>query len=327
VSDLQDKILNILKDGNLHSGESLGDQLGVSRTAVWKQLQKLEEMGLQVESVKGTGYRVVNWFDLLCQDSIAAHLSSANAQMPRQIEIFQTLDSTNKYIRDRAEQSDYSASVVFAERQTSGRGRRGKTWVSPFAANIYMSILWEFEQGAQALEGLSLGIGVAVRRALAELGLDNVSLKWPNDIYIADKKLGGILLEMIGDPAGQCSVIIGVGINFSMPESTATDIDQPWTDLRTESKEPISRNKLAAVLVDNIFNLLDDFETVGFAGYRDEWQAADAFKGQQGTISTPRDSISGTVVGVDNSGAVQLRLADGKVQSFIGGELSLRRTK
>ena len=327
MSDLQDKILNILKDGNLHSGESLGDQLGVSRTAVWKQLQKLEEMGLQVESVKGTGYRVATGFELLCRDSITAHLSSADAQMPRQIEIFQTLDSTNKYVRERAEQSDYSASVVFAERQTSGRGRRGKTWVSPFAANIYMSILWEFEQGAQALEGLSLGIGVAVRRALAELGLDNVSLKWPNDIYIADKKLGGILLEMIGDPAGQCFVIIGVGINVSMPESTATDIDQPWTDLRTESKEPISRNKLAAVLVDNIFTLLDDFETVGFAGYRDEWQAADAFKGQQGTISTPRDSISGTVVGVDNSGAVQLRLADGKVQSFIGGELSLRRTK
>lgn len=327
MSDLQDKILHILKDGNFHSGESLGDQLGVSRTAVWKQLQKLEEMGLQVESVKGTGYRVATGFELLCRDSITAHLSSADAQMPRQIEIFQTLDSTNKYVRERAEQSDYSASVVFAERQTSGRGRRGKTWVSPFAANIYMSILWEFEQGAQALEGLSLGIGVAVRRALAELGLDNVSLKWPNDIYIADKKLGGILLEMIGDPAGQCFVIIGVGINVSMPESTATDIDQPWTDLRTESKEPISRNKLAAVLVDNIFNLLDDFETVGFAGYRDEWQAADAFKGQQGTISTPRDSISGTVVGVDNSGAVQLRLADGKVQSFIGGELSLRRTK
>ena len=327
MSDLQDKILNILKDGNFHSGESLGEQLGVSRTAVWKQLQKLEEMGLQVESVKGTGYRVATGFELLCRDSITAHLSSADAQMPRQIEIFQTLDSTNKYVRERAEQSDYSASVVFAERQTSGRGRRGKTWVSPFAANIYMSILWEFEQGAQALEGLSLGIGVAVRRALAELGLDNVSLKWPNDIYIADKKLGGILLEMIGDPAGQCFVIIGVGINVSMPESTATDIDQPWTDLRTESKEPISRNKLAAVLVDNIFNLLDDFETVGFAGYRDEWQAADAFKGQQGTISTPRDSISGTVVGVDNSGAVQLRLADGKVQSFIGGELSLRRTK
>lgn len=327
MSELQDKILNILKDGNFHSGESLGDQLGVSRTAVWKQLQKLEEMGLQVESVKGTGYRVANGFELLCRDTIETNLSSANARPPRHLEIFKTLDSTNKYVRERAEQSDFSASVVFAERQTSGRGRRGKTWVSPFAANIYMSILWDFEQGAQALEGLSLGIGVAVRRALTELGLDNVSLKWPNDLYISDKKLGGILLEMIGDPAGQCSVIIGVGINVSMAKSTATDIDQPWTDLRTESKAPISRNRLAAVLIDHIFSLLDNFETVGFAGYRDEWLSADAFNGQQGTISTPRDSISGTVVGVDNSGAVQLRLASGEVQSFIGGELSLRRAQ
>lgn len=327
MSDLQSNILNILKDGDFHSGESLGEQLGVSRTAVWKQLQKLEEMGLQVESVKGTGYRITDGLELLCKDSIAAHLSAVGAQMPRQIEIFRTLDSTNKYVRERAEQSDYSGSVVLAERQTSGRGRRGKTWVSPFAANIYMSILWDFEQGAKALEGLSLGIGVAVRRALVELGIKNVSLKWPNDIYVSDKKLGGILLEMIGDPAGQCSVIIGVGINVSMPEATATNIDQPWTDIRTESTQQISRNLLAAVLIDNIFAVLDDFESVGFAGYRDEWQVADAFKGQQGTVSTPRDSISGTVVGVDNNGAVQLRLADGQVQSFIGGELSLRLTK
>ena len=155
----------------------------------------------------------------------------------------------------------------------------------------------------------------------------NVSLKWPNDIYIGGKKLGGILLEMIGDPAGHCAVIVGVGINVAMPKNRAADIDQPWTDLNTESVTPISRNKLAAGLTDHIFQLLDTFEAVGFAGYRDEWQSADAFAGQQGSINTPSDSISGTIVGVDNSGAVQLRLASGELQRFIGGELSLRLTK
>lgn len=327
VSDSQDKILNALKDGKFHSGESLGELLGVSRTAVWKQLQKLEEIGLQVESVKGTGYRVANGIDLLVKDDITAHLRESNRNEPRSIELFQSLDSTNKYLQEQAEKSDCSGSVVLAERQTSGRGRRGKTWVSPFAANIYMSILWDFEQGAQALEGLSLAVGVAVRRALIEMGLEDVRLKWPNDIYIGNKKLGGILLEMIGDPAGHCSVVIGVGINVSMPASIAVNIDQPWTDCCSESDAPIARSRLAALLIDNIFDILNDFESLGFAGYRDEWQEADAFKGLQGTISTPRDSVSGTVIGVDNSGAVQLKLMSGEVKSFIGGELSLRLAK
>jgi BirA family biotin operon repressor/biotin-[acetyl-CoA-carboxylase] ligase len=327
VSDSQDKILNALKDGKFHSGESLGELLGVSRTAVWKQLQKLEEIGLQVESVKGTGYRVANGIDLLVKDDITAHLRESNRNEPRSIELFQSLDSTNKYLQEQAEKSGCSGSVVLAERQTSGRGRRGKTWVSPFAANIYMSILWDFEQGAQALEGLSLAVGVAVRRALIEVGLEDVRLKWPNDIYIGNKKLGGILLEMIGDPAGHCSVVIGVGINVSMPASIAVNIDQPWTDCCSESDAPIARSRLAALLIDNIFDILNDFESLGFAGYRDEWQEADAFKGLQGTISTPRDSVSGTVIGVDNSGAVQLKLMSGEVKSFIGGELSLRLAK
>ena len=327
VSDSQDKILNALKDGKFHSGESLGELLGVSRTAVWKQLQKLEEIGLQVESVKGTGYRVANGIDLLVKDDITAHLRESNRNEPRSIELFQSLDSTNKYLQEQAEKSGCSGSVVLAERQTSRRGRRGKTWVSPFAANIYMSILWDFEQGAQALEGLSLAVGVAVRRALIEVGLEDVRLKWPNDIYIGNKKLGGILLEMIGDPAGHCSVVIGVGINVSMPASMAVNIDQPWTDCCSESDAPIARSRLAALLIDNIFDILNDFESLGFAGYRDEWQEADAFKGLQGTISTPRDSVSGTVIGVDNSGAVQLKLMSGEVKSFIGGELSLRLAK
>lgn len=327
VSDSQDKILNALKDGKFHSGESLGELLGVSRTAVWKQLQKLEEIGLQVESVKGTGYRVANGIDLLVEADITAHLRESNRNEPRSIELFQSLDSTNKYLQEQAEKSGCSGSVVLAERQTSGRGRRGKTWVSPFAANIYMSILWDFEQGAQALEGLSLAVGVAVRRALIEVGLEDVRLKWPNDIYIGNKKLGGILLEMIGDPAGHCSVVIGVGINVSMPASIAVNIDQPWTDCCSESDAPIARSRLAALLIDNIFDILNDFESLGFAGYRDEWQEADAFKGLQGTISTPRDSVSGTVIGVDNSGAVQLKLMSGEVKSFIGGELSLRLAK
>ena len=322
MSELQEKILAVLNDGGFHSGEALGSALGVSRTAVWKQLQKLATMGLPLESIKGTGYRLAQGFELLAAVDIRAHL---NAASPRHIDVFHSLESTNTFAREQAANRDYAGSVVFAERQTAGRGRRGKEWLSPFGASIYMSVLWDFEQGAQALQGLSLAVGVAVRRALLELGLADVSLKWPNDIYVKGKKLGGILLEMVGDPEGHCSVVIGIGINVSMPIAIGQNIDQPWTDLDSELLSAVSRNKLAARLIDEIFTLLADFETVGFSAYRDEWESADAFSGLQCAIITPRETVSGVLLGVDNNGAVRLRLADGSIQRFIGGELSLRQ--
>jgi len=331
MSGTQDLILDILKDGNFHSGESLGEALGCSRTAVWKQLQKLEILGLDIESIKGTGYRVAGGFELLEPQLIKSKLTEMAVAELGDLEVFKSIDSTNKYAREKAEQAPVSGSVVLAEQQSAGRGRRGKTWVSPFAANIYLSIVWDFEQGAQALEGLSLAVGVAVKRALNAQGVNGVQLKWPNDIYVEGQKLGGILLEMIGDPAGQCSVIVGVGINVAMPETQGSDIDQEWTDIRSqlqkypdgENQRP-SRNKLAASLISEIVMLLRDFQAQGFSMYRDEWQAADAFFGQEAVISTPKQSITGIVKGVDQNGALRLQRENGKIETFIGGELSLR---
>jgi BirA family biotin operon repressor/biotin-[acetyl-CoA-carboxylase] ligase len=333
MSATQDKILNILKDGQFHSGQNLGEALGCSRTAVWKQLQKLEDLGLSIQSVKGTGYRVSGGFELFESELIVAQLKPAAAEQLTNLEIFKSIDSTNKHARETAERESCSGTVILAEQQTAGRGRRGKTWVSPFAANIYLSIVWDFEQGAQALEGLSLAVGVAVKRALNSHGIEGVQLKWPNDIYVDGKKLGGILLEMIGDPAGHCTVIIGVGINLAMPADQGAHIDQLWTDVRTEiqSKQPeikqsarFSKNYLTSSLISEIIILLSDFQAQGFSFYRDEWQAADAFYGLQAAIHTPQKSISGKVRGVDPNGALRLELDSGEIETFIGGELSLR---
>ncbi len=329
MSDIQANLLSILKDGGFHSGESLGEQLGCSRTAVWKHLQKLERLGLDIESIKGTGYRIVGGLELLDADRINGALAAPVAANISTLEIFQTIDSTNKYAREKAEKVPASGTVVLAEQQSAGRGRRGKSWISPFAANIYLSIVWDFERGAQALQGLSLAVGVAVKRALTTSGVSSVQLKWPNDVYVRQKKLGGILLEMIGDPVGQCSVIVGVGLNVSMPAKSGADIEQDWTDVTTEllhstaDIQPL-RNQLAAGLISEIVQLLTDFESRGFEAYRDEWQAADAFFGQSAVISTPRQSIVGIVRGVDSNGALRLELEDGRIESFIGGELSLR---
>jgi len=328
VSDTQSKILDILKDGEFHSGETLGEKVGCSRTAVWKHLQTLEAMGLLIETTKGTGYRIVGGVDLLDGQAITGALAVAAKPHLSKINIFQTIDSTNTYARELAEKNSVSGLVILAEQQTGGRGRRGKSWVSPFAANIYLSIVWDFEQGAEALEGLSLAVGVAVRRALIAHGVQGVKLKWPNDIYVEQKKLGGILLEMIGDPAGHCSVVIGVGLNVSMPVSQASAIDQDWTDVATELQDKLpARNKLAAELISEILPLLGTFQEQGFAAYRDEWQAADAFYGQPAVISTPKQSTAGIVKGVGINGALRLELDSGNIESFIGGELSLRLAK
>lgn len=329
VKQIKYKVLDILSDGKFHSGESLGQALGISRAAVWKQLQKMESMGLQLESVKGKGYRLPDDFELLNEKEIIGYLTPSVERQLQALKIHQSLDSTNRVATDEIQQrqsdkASATGTVIMAEYQSNGRGRRGKDWISPFASNIYLSIIWDFYNGTSALQGLSLSIGVAVRRALTELSVDAVSLKWPNDIYVNDKKLGGILLEMVGDPAGQCTVIIGIGINVSMPIKSGQVIDQQWTDIRSCAHKPVSRNQLVALVIENCFKMLIDYEEKGFANYRDEWQASDAFKGKQGTIISANQSITGIILGVDNIGALKMRLSNGEVTHFIGGELSLR---
>lgn len=324
---IKSELLNILNDGQFHSGEDLGQALGVSRTAVWKQLQALESMGLQLESVKGRGYKIPDNFELLDASQISVALNNASKNQLNGLHIYQSIDSTNKAASQliEAESSSATGAVVLSEYQTMGRGRRGKHWVSPFAANLYLSMVWDFDQGASALQGLSLAIGVAVSRALKQLNIEGVKLKWPNDIYIENKKLGGILLEMVGDPAGQCTVIIGIGINHAMPAQSGESIDQQWTDLTAVSIKAISRNQLAAYIINHCFEVLSDYQQRGFAYYQDEWQAIDAFQGSPAVVSTANQSTTGTAVGVDKTGALKFKLTNGDIKTFIGGELSLRQ--
>jgi BirA family biotin operon repressor/biotin-[acetyl-CoA-carboxylase] ligase len=310
---VRDQLIEILADGRFHSGEQLGERLSISRTAVWKQLRKLESMGLGLEKRHGVGYRIAEGTELLAIETIERGFVASTRRAIKHIELFASIDSTNSYARERATEKSCGGLLVLAEQQTAGRGRRGKTWVSPFASHLAISLVWDFEHGARALEGLSLAVGVAVRRALRAQGVDEVELKWPNDIYSSGKKMAGILLEMIGDPTGNCSVVVGVGINYRLCDRNAQSIDQPWTDVASESVFCPSRNPL-----------LRGFAEHGFTPYRQEWQGADAYYGRLCTLSTLRESTTGKVVGVDDRGALLLELSDGRQQTFIGGELSLR---
>lgn len=311
-------LLDLLSDGAFHSGEELGGVLGVSRSAVWKRLRKVaEELGLQVHAVRGRGYRLASPLSLLGD---AASLSAA---LGWPVRILPDVDSTNlealRYLT-MGQPSVREPLLILAEQQTAGRGRRGRPWVSPFGENLYLSLVLPVDGGARQLDGLSLSVGVAVQRALAGYGIQGLGLKWPNDVLVGGRKLAGILLELHGDPADKCAVVIGIGINVNMQSA---DVDQPWTSLRECTGDLASRRELALGVGLALKDCLALHVRGGFPLLRDEWQAAHLWQGRKAVLSSGAVRIEGRVCGVDAGGALLLESA-GIVSAHNGGELSLR---
>jgi BirA family biotin operon repressor/biotin-[acetyl-CoA-carboxylase] ligase len=317
-------LVPLLADGQFHSGQALADALGLSRTAIWKQLNRLQSLGLEVESVKGRGYRIPGGIELLDQSRTRDRLEPHARQLLHELQLLETVDSTNAEVLRRIAAGSAPGLVCSAEQQTAGRGRRGRQWVSPFARNIYLSLCWEYHQGATALEGLSLAVGVAVVRALRGLGVDGLQLKWPNDVLAQGAKLGGVLLEMAGDAAGRCQVVIGVGINVAMPPAAANTIDQAWIDLtRLCDGSPPGRNALLAALLNELLPLAASFGDTGFAPWRAPWIALDAYADTPVVLHSGEQRQAGVARGVDERGALLLETTTG-VQPVYGGEISLR---
>ena len=313
------RIVDLLSDGDFVSGAELGDVLGVSRTAVWKHLNKLEGWGVSIEKSRGRGYRIEGGMELLCAEQLLGGVSGPARQLVDRLQILETIDSTNNVVRARIEEGAAQGFVCFAERQSGGRGRHGREWVSPFGRNLYMSFSWYFDQGAAALEGLSLAVGVGVARVVKSLGVKNVALKWPNDILLSRQKVGGVLLEMMGDPIGNCQVIVGIGLNLGMPRGV--EIDQPWDDLSRYVE--VSRNELASALISELLPMLDGHSGVGFPDYHAEWESYDAYRGSPVELRTPQITVKGVGRGVSRTGAIQVEV-DGVIESYSGGEISLR---
>ena len=318
-----DNLLAILSDGMYHSGEDLGKKLGISRAAVWKKIKKVKTLGVFLESKKGCGYRIVGGLDLLSKKQIYDNLTPTAKSLLSKLQTLTTTASTNTLARQYAEKFDASGWVILAEEQQEGRGRRGKSWVSPYGCNLYLSIVWGFSGGVKEIEGLSLAIGVSILRGLKICGAENIQLKWPNDLMHQKKKIGGILLEIVGDPSGYCQVIIGIGINVNMPENFSKSINKPWTNANKLLNPEVGRNKLAGVLIDQLLLLLESYKKIGFLSYKNEWLAHDAFIGKRVELIMMNNTIDGIVQGVDNSGALILKV-NGITKTFSGGEISLR---
>ena len=312
-------LLALIADGEFHSGEELGRELGVSRAAVWKYLGGDSFFGLKVDAVQGRGYRLRTRIELLDLAAIETAIDPAARTSLGEIIVLGEVDSTNTFLLRQAD-ALATGTVCLAEMQTAGRGRRGRKWVSPFGSNLYLSMLRQFSEGPAKLAGLSLGIAVACVRALRRAGIEGITLKWPNDLLWEGRKLAGILLEVAGEANGPCNVVVGIGVNLGMRGNV--EIDRPWADIQ-EIEPRLSRNLLAGLLINELARVMHEFECHGFGPLRREWQRYDAYAGQPVGVHLPNTVVRGVARGVDETGLLLLETETG-VQRFASGEVSLR---
>lgn len=309
------KLVEILSDGEFHSGEQLGESLGMSRAAINKHIQTLKSWGLDIYTVTGKGYSLPAPMQLLNEEAIVSQLHQPN------LAIIPVIDSTNQYLLERMNELQ-SGDACIAEYQQAGRGRRGRQWFSPFGANLYMSMYWRLEQGPAAAMGLSLVIGIVIAEALQQLGAQDVRVKWPNDLYLQDRKLAGILVELTGKTGDAAQIVMGAGINLAMRGAEAAQINQGWINLQ-EAGITIDRNDLAARLINSLREALPLFERDGLAPFTERWKTLDNFINRPVKLLIGEREIQGIARGIDKQGGLLLE-QDGEIKSWVGGEISLR---
>lgn len=309
------KLISLLADGEFHSGAQFGVALKMSSAAINRHIQTLRDWGINVFTVPGKGYRLHMPLQLLDEAAIRARLPSGR------LAVLPVIDSTNQYLIERIGTLEPGDACV-AEYQAQGRGRRGRQWISPFGNNLYLSLYWRLEQGPAAAGGLSLMVAIVMAEVLQHLGAEGVRVKWPNDLYLNDRKLAGILVE-INDKAGDAAhVVIGAGINLTMREPAAGIIDQGWINLQ-EAGIVIDRNVLAAELTATLGQALRQFEGDGFTPFVARWQALDNFFDRPVKLLIGCREIRGIARGIDAQGALLLE-QDGERHAYLGGEISLR---
>jgi BirA family transcriptional regulator, biotin operon repressor / biotin---[acetyl-CoA-carboxylase] ligase len=318
-------ILKQLADGKFHSGEALAAHFGVTRATIWNAAQHAQSLGIEIFSVRGRGYKLPQPIDFLDETEVLKAIGEQRAWF--NLTILDEVPSTNTYLMQQATKGAAHVSCVAAHVQSKGRGRRGRTWVSALGSSLTFSLLWRFQCGAAALSGLSLAVGVALIRALASIGVNNAQLKWPNDVLVENKKLAGILIDLQGDLDGPSAAVIGVGVNFNLPENVLKNIDQPAIDLARVSAEPINQNVLLGTLLKHMADALSEFEQHGFLSVREEWMRYHAYQQKPVRMLLPDGrNVQGTVSGVAEDGILLVETALG-LQRFSAGEISLRNVE
>ncbi|HEX5337030.1 MAG TPA: biotin--[acetyl-CoA-carboxylase] ligase [Gallionella sp.] len=316
------QLLRLLGDGEFHSGEALAQHLGVSRASVFNALTDVAQWGVTLQRIRGRGYRLAQpWQQLDCAE-IERQLGDFAGKF--RIEVLRQATSSNVLLLEKAAQGAVSGSVLAVELQTAGRGRIGRVWHSGLGNALTFSLLWRFDCGLNALSGLSLAVGVAILRALRRFGADTVRLKWPNDILAPHGKLGGVLIEAQGDMLGPSAVVIGIGLNCSLPSGVERRIDQPASALDQICAALPERNRLLAALLQELATVLQRFEQEGFSALRTEWEQYHAYQNLPISLQMPDGSaVDGIARGVGDNGELRLETDTG-MRSFNSGEVGVR---
>lgn len=317
-------LLQLLNDGEFHSEKQLAATLKVPLVDLKQAIQKLQRLGLEIEYDAGSGHRLSPGIKLLEKSRVLEQLSENLQSAIKTFDIHLTIDSTNSEAMRYVRGGNQGKALFVAEKQESGRGRRGRNWVSPMARNIYMTLVWPFDGNIEALQGLSLVTALSLIHALQASslnGMDSLKVKWPNDVWLNNKKLAGILLELYSGNDGSHQVIIGIGINVNMPQHSLASINQPATDLASHGNLTVDRNVILANLIRQLDGDIELFMQHGFTNFRAQWQLFDLFHNKDVEVLTGTTSTLGKVKGVDLSGALILETDSGN-QLIIGGELA-----
>jgi len=319
-------LLLLLADGRLHSGERLAQVLGVSRAAVWKGIERLRMRGIDIEAMPRRGYKLPSAVELLEERAIRAAVAGNRLNRLRSLTLLFDVDSTNTRLLALGPPPQGCADIVLSELQHAGRGRRGRHWIAPFGGSIALSMSWAFADASRASPALSLCVGVAIARALERAGALGIGLKWPNDIWFDDRKMGGVLIEVRAEASGPAHVVIGVGLNVSLSPGMRAQIEASGVKAAAVADActaPPSRNFIAGAIIDALLSMLADFERDGFSGFREDWTALDALRDRPAQVLMGEAVVCGTARGVDAHGALRLE-RDGRLQEFVSGEVSLR---
>jgi BirA family biotin operon repressor/biotin-[acetyl-CoA-carboxylase] ligase len=321
MSALTFQALRRLADGRFHSGEEVARELGRSRATLSEALKKAPELGVEIFSVRGRGYRLAEPIEFR---DVAAR-QAALAQTRLGVEVVDEVGSTSTRLLEMAAAGAPSGTCLAAEWQSAGRGRRGRTWISALGGSLTFSMLWRFDRGAGHLGGLSLAVGLAVARAMSACGVPRVQVKWPNDVVVDFRKLAGLLVETSGEMQGPSLAVIGVGVNWRLTERVLDRIDQPVIDVVSCTAPPPSRTALLSRLLVELATVLEAFERGGFAPFREAWRTLHAYQGRAVHLIPGRDPpFDAEVTDVAPDGALLVTTPDGRTLALASAEISLR---
>ncbi|HEY6482920.1 MAG TPA: biotin--[acetyl-CoA-carboxylase] ligase [Steroidobacteraceae bacterium] len=315
-----------LADGQFHSGEGLARELGVSRSAIWKSVQSLRQLGATAQAVRNRGYRLVGAGEPLAADRIRRLLQPDVRLCIDRLDVVWSTSSTNSVLMQRQQPPVGHGEALLAEYQTSGRGRRGRAWLAPPGGAICLSLSWTFAEVPRDLGAFGLVIGVCALRALTALGLTRVQLKWPNDLLIGERKLAGVLIELRAESGGPACVVIGIGLNIALGAVLNEKLQRmglaPIDLIMAGIREP-ARNAIAAGLLNAFVSGILQFERGGLKPFMEEWEVADALRGRQVEVRAGNSTALGIARGIDVNGALVLETPMG-VQKLISGDVSVR---